>query len=279
MEPNTAAAQGSLLPSSVPLPLAFEDEGDVPIAYSLTPRARREVAPERMPSLRLVASSAELRESPLTGRSDDRQAGQLLDPTDVRPAQARALRRSGMPLSTIAAALGTDLELAERWTIGAVPVRSARRCAAVTPPAMTAAVPSGRVRPSTGGALGREAVGMAVALAVFDARVEGVGFTHARPEVLAAILSELRRCLPLEEWRVRVAIRVSEQLGVDRCRAATSVALGVDAARIVAGRWGDASAPDAMQISVQVADAAAARLVQSWSRGDGTLADEVRPTG
>jgi hypothetical protein len=252
------------------MPLPFDDEGDAPVSFSLTPRARREVTPEQVPVLRLVANHATPRAAVARDHADPTLTS-AVDPTDVRPAQARALRRSGMPVTTIAAAIGVELELVVRWTQDTVPVRPRSRRTGPVP--VRAEDGSRRVpQPDAGvhrrGPIGREAVGMAVALAELDEGLTSVGFTHTRLELLAAVLGEVRRQVPVEAWRIRVAIRVSEERGVDRCRSIVAGALQVSEERIVAGRWPDAPAPDAMEISIQVTDAAAAGLVQSWiSRG------------
>jgi hypothetical protein len=245
------------------LPLTFDDEMDAPVGFSLTPRARREVVPEQMPALRLV---------PREAARADAAVSAATDPTDVRPAQARALRRSGMPVPTIAAALGVDLGLVVGWTQDTEPVRrTARRSVQERPAPASASAPAGGRGIATGCSVpartvdAREARGMAVALAEFDTALAGVGFTHTRPEVLGAVLAEIRRQVPVVDWRVRVAIRVAEELGVDRCRGAVALALGVDEERIVAGRWAHAPSRTSIEIALHVADGAAAEVVRDWS--------------
>jgi hypothetical protein len=258
-------------PVALPLPLPFDDELDAPVRFSLTPRARREVAPEQVPALRLVPPDGE------RGRAE---VSAPQDPTDVRPAQARALRRSGMPVPTIAAAIGADLRLVVGWTKDTEPVRrTARRVPRGHQAAAPAKAPA-RAREVPTRPLGaREARGMAVALAEFDTDLAGVGFTHARPEVLGAVLEEIRRQVPVADWRVRVAIRVAAELGVDRCRGAVAAALGVDAGRIVAGRWSDAPTRDALEVSLHIADEDAARSVRVWMDGLAASADADRAAG
>jgi hypothetical protein len=263
--PRKVGPMDETIASALPLPLPFDDELDAPVGFSLTPRARRAVSPEQLPSLRLVPGDG--------GRAQD--GGALTeDPTDVRPAQARALRRSGMPAPTIAAAIGADLDLVARWTEDTEPVRRpTRRSSPPRPLAVPAAAPSRRdARPVAHAARPRavaaqEARGMAVALAALDADLSGVGFTHAHPEILGAILVEIRRQVPLPDWRVRVAIRVAAELGVDRCRSAVAAALGIDEERIVAGRWQDAPSRDALEVTLRIADERAARTVLAWTDG------------
>jgi len=247
------------------LPLTFDDEVDAPVGFSLTPRARRAVAPGQVPALRLV---------PRERGGDGAAVSVPSDPTDVRPAQARALRRSGMPAPTIAAAIGVDIDLVVNWTQDTAPVRhSAPRGVKGRPTLPPSATPSGerpapvRRRVSPRPIDAREARGIAVALAEFDADLEGVGFTHTRPELLGAVLAEIRRQVPVADWRVRVAILVAEELGVDRCRSTVAIALGVDEERIVAGRWSAAPSRSALEVSLRVSDGAAAQAVRDWSDG------------
>jgi lambda repressor-like predicted transcriptional regulator len=254
--------------TALPLPLPFDDDVEEPVGFSLTPRARREVAPGQLPPLRLVTR--------------DPVAPHAVDPTDVRPAQARALRRSGMPVTTIAAAIGIDPQLVVAWTEGTAPLRRSGRgrVAGTARAAGPGAVQARQsAAPSRTGSSDRTAVGMAVALAELDERLTGVGFTHGRLEVLAAIVAELRLHLALDGQRMRVAMRVAERRGVDRCRAVVAAALDVPTERIVAGRWVDAPDDEAMEVSVRVTDTAAARLVRGWVDGAGATCHQVLTVG
>ena len=76
---------------------------DAPIAYALTAAGQRAVDPEQLPALRVAP--------PAWSADDDAD-----DPSDTRPARARALRRAGLPWSAIAAQLGVDELVARAWT-------------------------------------------------------------------------------------------------------------------------------------------------------------------
>lgn len=244
--------------TATPLPLPFDDGLDAPIGFSLTPRARRTVAPAQYPVLRLVV--------PGEGPEHD-------DPSDVRPAQARALRRSGMPITTIAAAIGVDPDLVERWTQGAAPTR--RRAAGPTVPSRGTPrkVPAAPVmrasQPAPLVVSGEEAsaIGMAVALATFDTDGSGVTFTHRRSEVLAAVLKQLRQHGAVDERRIRVAVRAAERLGVDRCRASVARTLGVPVETMLVGRWVDATSEDLVEVTLRITDPAAVATVLAWVEG------------
>jgi hypothetical protein len=260
--------------NATPLPLPFDDGLDAPIDFSLTPRARRTVVPDRLPPLRLVAPDERSMSAAPAAAHD---APNDDDPSDVRPAQARALRRSGMPVTTIAAALGMAPDVIERWTVGATPTRRRARVAAAGRTGervARAAVPAPGppqvppVRPAQGpdDAEGRRssAIGMAVALATLDDDGADVTFTHTRVAVLAAILVELRRQLPLDGRCLRVAVRASERFGVDRARSEVARALQVADEQVLAGRWRDADGDDAMEVTLRVIDRDAVGVVAAW---------------
>jgi hypothetical protein len=273
MDDIATAALPLPLPLRLPLPLPFDDELDAPVELRLTSRARRAVSPALVPPLRLVAGDE---------CADARGASAPDDPTDVRPAQARALRRSGMPVPTIAAAIGADLQLVVGWTLGTEPVRRAARRAAPAGPSEASDAPGIAVVADVtlAGPLERGvARGMAVALAELDTDLGGVSFTHDRPEVLGAILDEIRRQVSVADWRTRVALRVAEQVGVDRCRSAVGAALGIDGERIVAGRWSDAPSRDALEVSLRIADGRVAELVHGWTGALAVPAEVDRAAG
>jgi hypothetical protein len=261
----------------LPLPfdaLPFDDGSDAPIGFSLTPRARRSVVPEQLPALRLVVVDGAPMHAPGPAGPIENAPTSVVavpdDPGDVRPAQARALRRSGMPVATIAAALGIDPDLVERWTQGATPTRRRASGRTSSPRRVPLAAPvveqaDAALGTSTHGAA---AVGMAVALADIDPDGSSVSFSHGRVEVLASILSELRRRGTVRDHHVRVAIRASERLGVDRCRAQVAHLLAVPVETVLAGRWIDAPEVDAIEVVLRITDAAAVATVAAWIGGD-----------
>jgi hypothetical protein len=261
------------------LPLAFDDEGDERVPFTLTAAAHRAVGDERAPRLTVVVD-----------RSAAVDAPDAPDASDTRRAQARALLRSGMPVTTIAAALGVPDALVASWT-GDVELRRRQRRG----PAQRGVAR----RPGAGGSAEHGAGGsgagslMTVApalpavldhtdpvqrgvlaglvLALLEVDEDGLSLRHDRVEPVALLLDALRAALPLPDERVRVAVKVAADLAVDRTRAMVAERLGVAADRIVAGRWASAPSTDAFQVRLDVVDAAAARLVGTWLR-------ELRPT-
>jgi len=235
--------------------LPFDDEADRPVGFRLTAAARRALDPADVPALRVVRTA------------DVPDASAPQDPDDLRPAQARALRRSGMRTATIAAAMGLDPAIVEAWTEDVAPRRGRA--------ARTAAVRGGRGRADAGRAAaarrrfaGQEAAvgaGLAVAIARIDADGDAVTLTDERPELVAAAFGALRAETPFTDGAVRVAARGGSALAGDRVRADLVTRLGVGADRIVVGRWQGAPAADALELSIRIADRRVVRTVDAWA--------------
>jgi hypothetical protein len=254
---------------AVPLPLPFDDEAERPIPFMLTAAAQREVLGRDMPALSVVPATAE--------------------PVDTRPVQARALLRSGMPVATVAAALGVAVSDVEGWTADLVDElarrrRTASRRTATVPadaaprPAPSGAAPAApradaRTVPADPGRRAPLLAGLAFALAEIDER--GVTLLHDRVEPVAVLLDALRASLPDFGQRMRVALRVGHDLPSDRVRIDVAARLGFDAGRIRIGRGG-ASSGSTLEIRVDVADARAAELVSAWRHGSGGDAAGLR---
>jgi hypothetical protein len=98
-----------VLPDAPQPSLPFDGVADAPIPYSLTARARRTVAPDDLPALRVIS------DPPAPTTPADAGAAQQLDDerSDTRPARARALARAGTPLPAIAQQLDVDELLVE----------------------------------------------------------------------------------------------------------------------------------------------------------------------
>lgn len=99
--PHTDDASGDTGRSPQPsLPLDFEQpiDRDAPVPFRLTPRARRAVATDPGPELRIVTDQ------------------DPIDPHDPRRARARALRRAGRSIEQVAAALDLEPTLVHAWT-------------------------------------------------------------------------------------------------------------------------------------------------------------------
>jgi hypothetical protein len=238
---------------TLPLDLPFDDEGDRPV-------------PGDVPALRLVGAG--------DGTPD---ASGEPDPDDLRPAQARALRRSGMRTVTIAAAMGIDLATVEAWTADVAPGRGRRgRPTAVRPAGVrTDAARTAAARRRFAGQEAALGAGLAVAIARVDDDGGAVTLTDDRPDVVAAALDALRSEVAPGEASVRVAARCGPALAGDRVRSDLAARLGVPADRIVVGRWQGAPAADALEVSVRVADPRAVRVVDAWA----AVAVPARPLG
>jgi hypothetical protein len=103
--PHTDDGSGDAGRSPQPsLPLDFDQpldqplDHDAPVPFRLTPRARRAVATDPGPELRVVTDQ------------------EPIDPHDPRRARARALRRAGRSIEQVAAALDLEPTLVHAWT-------------------------------------------------------------------------------------------------------------------------------------------------------------------
>jgi len=230
------------------LPLPFDGEDDGPVPFVLTGLARREVTPERVPALRVVGlgpatGAPEVDPAPPSGLGAEEDGA---DPHDTRPAQARALRRSGMPVPTIAAAIGVEATQVEVWVTDVEPVRRRRaRSTAGTAPRTSVALPAAPDAAWVGAracelrsTMDPLRLGLVAGLARAIAAVEGdlVSIVNDDVEVVARLVDLLREDVPIPTDRLRVALRVSAPVAIDRVRADVARLLGVDSARVVAGR-------------------------------------------
>lgn len=271
------------------LPLAFDDEADERVPFTLTAAAHRAVGDGSAIRLRVVAdrsgpSGQVERTSAATGvvstRHGAADSSGGVDVSDTRRAQARALLRSGMPVVTIAAALGVPDATVDSWTVDVELLRRQRRGPASHGHAGRTG--ADRSRKGSAGALARVAPALpgvldhtdpvqrgvlaGLVLALLEVDEGGLSLRHDRVEPVALLLDALRAALPLPDERVRVALKVAADLALDRTRAMVAERLGVAADRIVAGRWSSAPSTHAFQVRLDVVDAAAAALVQSWLR-------------
>ena len=231
-----------------PLPLPFDDGPDEAVPFVLTAAAHREVLGGTVPPLVAVDDVP-----------DDDDGG-------TRRMQARALLRSGMPMSTVAAALGVDVEVVEEWTADLVDelARRRRRAGRRTPPVSSSETPSPRSTTSAsswGSARDRLLPGLAYAIA--EVGEDEVAFVHDRVEPVALLLDALREAEDLEERRVRVAVRISPDMPADRTRAELANRLRVDAATVTVGRSATGTT-GSIELRVDIRDAAAAHRVATW---------------
>jgi hypothetical protein len=276
-------------PTGAQQPLPFDDEADHPIPFTLTARARRTVAPEALPPLELVPDRARRhgRGTPAVDEDDD---GHLDDPTDTRPARARALRRAGVPVARIAGQLGVD-ELAVRAWTGDVAASSAdpvdlRRAAPSRAEALDLELEQERTAFELARAAAREealarlaqdpsfAAGVGLVAALAEVDVHAVTVSCAHPEVIGRLLTWLAAHAEIDLDRVRVVLRLGPDVAGDLARHRWAEGVGIPVERIAHTRWRGAPAPDATDALVRFHDAALAATIAGWR--DALLAP---PTG
>jgi hypothetical protein len=258
------------VPAPVALPLPFDDEVDAAIPFVLTAAAHREVFGREVPPLvaapSLVATAAA-------------EAAEVDATADTRRLQARALLRSGMPITTIAAALGVDSTSVEAWTVDLEDELARRRSRRRVSGSDSVRRPSPASRDAEAPGPDRERLlaGLAFALAEVDA--DGFTVRHDRLEPVAVLLDAVRAQRDVPHSRLRIAVRLAPDLPADRVRTEVAERLGVAGAQILTGRTG----PDVhrgFEIRVDVRDAASAELVRAWR--DGTrpgIAPDAASTG
>lgn len=268
------------------LPLPFDDGVDDAVPFVLTAAAHREVLGRDAPPLSAVPSAE--RGSAAPGVAADVAAGVAAGAddapvADTRRVQARALLRSGMPVATIAAALGVSTGDIELWTgdLGDELARRRRRSTArrgtvrvpASAPAGVIDLGAGVERSRPQSERQRLVPGLALALAVTDE--DGVAFLHHEVEAIAILLDAVRAELEVPAARIRVAVRVAPDVPSDRTRIEVAQRLGVDPTAIVMGR-ADSEAARPLELRVDVRDVEAGRLVRGWCEGgadEGTVED------
>lgn len=272
------------------VPLPFDDEADRPVAFALTARAKRVVAPEELPDLSVVRD----RGSPSgTGGVPSDDWPTATDPSDTRPSRARALRRAGLATAAIAGQLGVDPLLVRAW-VGAAPVGAAPVGAA---PAPASNVPvDGRSDPSVTdpvaddateraeqetsfhlarAAAGEEArdrlrhdpgfaAGLGLLTSIAEVDLHAVTATTSDQDVAAAVLRWLDEQVAIDPGRVRVVLRVGPRGSGDLVRHRWAARLGIDRDRIALARWREAPDREAVQALVRVADPGVAATVAGW---------------
>ncbi len=248
--------------AAVPLPLPFDDESETPIPFVLTAAAQRGVLGRDLPPLSVVPAAAE--------------------PVDTRPVQARALMRSGMQITTIAAALGVDAATIAGWTEDLADELARRRRHVASrrssSPGVRAlpvldAVSDVDRPPVSAEHRSRLLSGLAFALAEVDEH--GVTILHDRVDTVVVILDRLREMLPGLAGRMRVALRVGTELPADRTAAEVAGRLGLEREAIIVGRGGVGSG-SSLEIRVDVRDASAAEIVRAWRDGSSSAASGLR---
>ncbi len=258
-------------------PALFDADAHAPIPYALTARARREVAPQVLPDLRVLGAPAVIDPRPQGA------AEPLDDPRDTRAARARALRRAGLDLADIARQLDVDELLVRAW-VGDVAVDPARRrrVRADATHAGERSAPEGAdddesqvafelaraaARDEAVGTLAKDpgfAAGLGLVAATADIGPHALTVCTARREVLAALLRWLAAYHPVESGRVRLVLRLGPGVAGDLARHGWSTALGLPADAVSSTRWRSASEEGAVEALLRIADPVAAATLAGW---------------
>jgi hypothetical protein len=283
VHPPSGPAGRSSAVAQVPLP--FDDEAERPIAFSLTARARRTVAPEALPTLRVVRPV--VRGPGPDGTSGDRSAVRVPrrvddpaddDPSDTRPARARALRRAGVDPAAIATQLGVDELLVRAWTGGVVAPRHAARTRDGVVPGPLPAVDEGAepaaVRATRDAAredatrrLAAEpglAAGLGVLAGVAELGPRAITVTTADPRVAGRIVRWLVDVLDVDPAAVRLVLRVGPRAAADLARHRWGRAVGLDPERVRTTRAGATADDAAVEGVLRVAGADLAATAAGW---------------
>lgn len=267
--------------------LPLDLDPDEPVPFRLTPKARRVVAPDAMPSLEVVPPTAA---TPQDGPADDRHEVpvDLDDPHDPRSARARALRRGGMSVPAIAHRLDVD-ELAVRTWTGDLDLRGRRRPRLRAVPVATARPHRDPAADATDeerlaqhhaafAAARREAADAAGTRMSDPTFVRGLALTVAAAEIdehallVAARDRDVARTV--RAWLVdhagvdvrdlRVVVRLGTTAEADLVMHRWADALGLPAERLARTLWRSAPSEDAVEVLLRVPDAAVAARVAGW---------------
>lgn len=269
--------------------LPLDLDPDDPVPYRLTPKARRVVAPDTVPTLEVI--------TPPTAPGIDADVEDhevpvdLDDPHDPRSARARALRRGGMSVVDIAQRLDVD-ELAVRTWTGDLDLRGHRRprlravrptrddrAAAPAAPTEDAANDDRLARHHAAFVRARrEAADQAAPRMADPTFVRGLALTVAAAEVdehaLLVALRDRDVARTVRAWLVdragvdvrdlRVVLRLGATAGADLVLHRWADALALPAERIARTHWRSAPSEDAVEALLRVRDARVAARVAGW---------------
>jgi hypothetical protein len=266
------------LPAGAQDPLPFDDEAEDPIPFALTARARRTVAPHDLPALRVVSAPADAGATGPEPVPDE-------DPSDTRPARARALRRSGVATAAIADQLGVDELLVRAWT-GNVPVaRPSRAGRAPSGGAPQAALHAGgrdardeaartafelaraAARASARRRLAEEprlAAGLGVLAGIAEITPTAVDVTTTDPRLAGAVVRWLTEVLAADVAEVRLVLRVGPRAAADLARHRWGRAVGIAPERVRATRAVARVDDDAVEGVLRVVDTDLAAAAAGW---------------
>lgn len=224
-------------------------DGDEPIPFRLTARARRAVAPDTLPPLEVV------------------------DPADdTLRARARALRRAGVDAADVAAELRVASHVVAAWTADVAPVASAQRRLRARPSLPGHAVapdPDPHRRRGADEAVANLRVpdftaGLGLLLGVADVGPHAVVVRCPDLDTATLLGAWLGRWLAPPPGRVRLLVRVAPQVAADRARHGWAEALRLPLERVTATPWPQAPNADAVEASLRIADPAVASRIAGW---------------
>lgn len=266
-DPTSDAAQ---------LPLALDL--DAPIPFRLTARARRRVAPDDLPPLRVVPDVATTRVTPSRAVRDGDTPVDV-DGDDPRRARARALVRGGSDVARVADLLGVDEAAVVVWTADLHPRHGSsggRRAPAVEVPRAPATEPVDEERVAAERRRARHDGAFAAGLALVAAHAEttphGVVVRVDDHELAARIVTWLLELADVDPVRVRVILVLPSGAPADEARTAFRRRVPLPTDRVQVTR----SSADRPGVVVRVADADVAARVRRWSRA---LAQLLDPSG
>jgi hypothetical protein len=268
-------------------PLPFDDDAEEPIGFALTARARRTVAPEAVPSLRVVGTAATA--SPIAPGDVDTEPLEE-DRSDTRPARARALRRAGTDTRAIARQLGVDELLVRAWIDGVG--GSVRRARSAGRSGLGAASPGTNdlsdandlpeadddqraafelaradARRQAGDRLAldpRLAAGLGVLAGTVEVDATAVTLSTGDPRVAGAVCRWLRDVLGLDPALLRVVLRVGPSAAGDLVRHRWGRALDLAPDRLRTTRWPAAPIATDVEALVRIVDDEVAAAVAGW---------------
>lgn len=269
-------------------PLPFGPDDDLPVELALTARARRTVAPDALPALRVVGRRPAPVARPVPpahgtavdpGPGSDVDAEGEDDRSDTRPARARALRRAGVDLAAIAGQLAVDELLVRAWVGGvAAPSRRARRPSA--PPLHAGGTDVEGERRRTAFELARAdarreatarlaadprlAAGLGLLAGTVEVDADAVTLTTGDARVAGVVLRWLRDVLGADPAAVRVVLRVGPDAAGDLVRHRWAKALDLPGERIRTTRWAGAPRPGEVEGLVRVVDGDVAAATAGW---------------
>ncbi|MEX1164113.1 MAG: hypothetical protein WEB03_11095 [Nitriliruptor sp.] len=259
------------------VPLPFDDEAEHPIPFALTARARRTVAPHALPTLRVVPGSTDaLREDGSHGGEGAIAVDE--DPSDTRPARARALRRAGVDRTDIATQLGVDELLVRAWTGGVVAPRHAARSAATV--TLQPVPERDRAEEQTAADRRRQraaddardrlrsdphlAAGLGVLAGVAEIAGGAVTVTTRDPRLARTVVRWLVDVLGADPRSVRLVLRVGPRAAGDLARHRWGQALALAPERIRTTRAGAPPEDDAVEGVLRIVDADLAATAAGW---------------